>query len=200
MNFNFSQTYAHAHTHMQQSVCVYMSRSRVSFTCINSILCPCTHTLFPPSPPPPSAARLPPSSLPPFSDISSLTLLLSPFLSPLSCYFLHHNPLLYLFKPVLLSLPLLVSPSNQSLILCFLILPREAPDIRFIRSSLVSELPHFHLVHFFLISTSRVKISGVGGGGGNKINDLHLGNKKRKDCGGWWGGGVWLRADLASHP
>lgn len=39
------------------------------------------------------------------------------------------------------------------------------------------------------------------GESGNKINDLHLG-KERKDCGGGGvgGGGVRLRADLASHP
>lgn len=114
-----------------------------------SPLCPCTHTLFPAS----------------FSSLASsltrsLSLLIlappipSPFLTlpssaPLSSHFLHHDPLLYLFMPVLLSLPLLGSPSTQSLILCFLILPRETPDIRFIRPFLVSEYPPRSLSTFF---------------------------------------------------
>lgn len=138
-----------------------MCTSPVSLTCINSIPTvsmhshsfPClVHSVslfysFPLFTPQLPGHPLPPSPLylpSPFSTLPP---------SPPSSHFLHHDPLLYLFKPVLLSLLLLVSPSTQSLILCFLILPRETPDIRSIHPSLVSKPPppsslYFQRVHF----------------------------------------------------
>lgn len=219
MNFNFSQT----HTHTCKKGCVHMCTSPVSLTCINSIPTVSMHShSFPcllffsvslflsSSSLPPQLPALSPLLL--FSDISSFTLLRSPSLcSPLSSHFLHHDPLLYLFKPVLLSLPLLISPSTQSLILCFLILPRETPDIRFIRPSLVSEPPRllplfppcslsFFGVHQQGENKRKEKRKKEAGRemvrknesyeregdrswckSGNKINDLHLGKGEKKE-------------------
>lgn len=155
MNFNFSQTHIHTCAGVCVCVCTHMYRSPMSLTCINSIPTVSMHSHSLP------CFFLPPILFFPLSSpISYLATLIPPPRSSLSSHFLHHDPLLCLFKPVLLSLPLLVSPSTQSLILCFLILPRETPDIQFIHSSLVSE-PHDsfffpHLVHFL----SRVQKQG----------------------------------------
>lgn len=124
-------------SHTYRSECVSVCRSPISLTRINSIPTVSIHSHSFPS----FTVSLP-GYLPPTSSVR-WHIFLHPSLlcSPLSSHFLHHDPLLCLFKPVLLSLPLLVSPSTRSLILCFLILPRETPDIRFIHSSLVSEPP-----------------------------------------------------------
>lgn len=151
-----------------------------------------------------SPHQLPEDPLPhrPFRQHVFLDPLPSPFSpvppslgSSLSSHFLHHDPLLGLFKPVLLSLPLPIFPS---LILRFLILLRDTPDTQFIHpspclhlfpppSSSFSTLFTFFFV--LLVHTSRTKKGGAAGkcrgrmrGGwgesGNKINGLHLGKER----------------------